>query len=409
MSARRFLGALLIIAGAALVLRAVYIVTVTRNETAAYDNVYYVNQAKIVGAGHGWRTLLKPEENADHPPLTVLALAPVSRLTDGDEDAMRVTVALVGVAAVVLVGLIGREVAGERVGLLAAGIAALYPNLWMNDGLVMAEAFSALFVAATVLLALRIARAPSVPRAVGLGLVCGLAMLSRGELALLVPLVALPVLWRLRDVTRRRRLELAGVTVLVAGLTIAPWVAYNLSRFDDPVFLSTGDGGVLLGANCDAVYSGDLIGFWDVDCAADGLLDGEDGSKDSSNQRRLAFEYIGDHLERVPVVMAARVGRAFSLYAPGQMAAANAGEGRPRWASWLGFATYWALVPAAVYGVLLLRRRGVALLPLLVPVAIVVVVTAFSYGIVRFRVPAEVSLVVLGAVGADAALGRMRR
>ena len=409
MNGRWFVVALLAIAGVAFTLRAVYILTVTRHETELYDNYYYVNQSIIVGDGDGWATILLPEENADHPPLTVLTLAPVARATDGSIEAMRFTVALAGVGAVVLLGLIGREIAGERVGLIAAGIGALYPNLWANDGLVMAEAFAALLVAATVFCAYRLIRAPNLSNAVGLGLACGLAMLARGELALLVPFVAVPVAWRLREVARRHRLELAGAVVLVAGLAVAPWVAYNLSRFDEPVFLSTGDGNVLLGANCDAVYSGDLIGFWDAQCAIEGLLDDEDGSKDSSNQRELAFEYIGDHAGRVPLVMAARVGRTFSLYAPGQMADANEGEGRPPWVSWLGFATYLAMVPLAFYGAVLLRRRDVALLPLLGPIVLVVVVTALFYGIVRFRVPAEVSLVVLTAVGADGLIARSRR
>ena len=42
--------------------------------------------------------------------------------------------ALVGTVTVVLVGLLARRVAGERAGLIAAAVAAVYPLLWLADG-----------------------------------------------------------------------------------------------------------------------------------------------------------------------------------------------------------------------------------------------------------------------------------
>ncbi len=54
---------------------------------------------------------------------------------------------LVGVAVVVVVGLLAREIAGRTVGLVAAGLAAVHPGFWINDGLVMAESLTTLMVA----------------------------------------------------------------------------------------------------------------------------------------------------------------------------------------------------------------------------------------------------------------------
>ncbi len=56
-----------------------------------------------------------------------------------------VTVAC-GIATVAIIGLVGRRVGGNRVGLIAAGVAAVYPNLWINDGLVMSESVSCLMI-----------------------------------------------------------------------------------------------------------------------------------------------------------------------------------------------------------------------------------------------------------------------
>jgi hypothetical protein len=52
----------------------------------------------------------------------------------------------------------------------------------------------------------------------------------------------------------------------------------------------------------------------------------------------------------------------------------------------------------------LLRQRGRTVWPLLAPVVVVTLISALFYGLLRFRVPAEVSLVVLAAV----ALGELQ-
>jgi uncharacterized membrane protein YoaK (UPF0700 family) len=88
--------------------------------------------------------------------------------------------------------------------------------------------------------------------------------------------------------------------------------------------------------------------------------------------------------------------RIWSLYAPRQAIDLAQGEGKPRWATWPGLVMFYALVPCAVLGVRKLGRRS---LPLLAPVVLVALNAALFYGLLRFRVPAEVSLVVLAGVG----------
>ncbi len=408
MTVRRFALALLVIAGAALILRVTYVLTVTQDETAVYDAFFYMSEAETVGEGRGFVTPFGGDENADHPPLTVLTLAPVARVTGDSEVPMRLTVALAGVGAVVLIGFLGRAVAGAAPGLLAAGIAALYPNLWMNDGLVMAETFATLTVAGTLLATVLLVRTPSWRHAAGAGVGCGLAMLSRGELALLVPLVVLPAVLVARHTTWRTRGQLAGISVGAALAVISPWVAYNLSRFDEPVVLSNGEGAVLLGANCDDVYSGAGIGYWSIDCSVAVPMARRDRSEVAAEQRREAFEYIGDHAGRLPAVVAARVGRVWSAYVPWQSAELAQGEGRPYGLSLVGVAAFWLLVPLAVLGGLRLRHDPV-LVPLVGPFVLVTLVAAASYGAVRFRVPAEVPLVVLAAVGVERLAAVARR
>jgi hypothetical protein len=405
LSGRRFALILIVIAAVAFIGRAVYIVAVTSEQVPEFDEVYYSTYAAALADGDGFDVPrgfgVAEVGEGEHPPLTAILLAPAAWLTDNNEIAMRFTVALAGVGVVVLVGLIAREVAGARAGLLGAGVAAVYPYLWMNDGLLYAETFATLATAAVVLCTYTLIRRPTWKWAVSVGVACALAMLIRGELMLLVPLLALPAVMTIAAVTITRRIQLAAVVVLIAALLIAPWQIHLATRYEKQAFLSYGDAGVLAGANCDATYSGIFIGFWVGFCGRS-ERDFADPSIEADHKRRVARQYIRDNLERLPLVVPARVARMWGAYRPFQMAKFSEGEGRPRWISLVGWATAWVLVGFAIAGVVILRRRSVALIPLLAPVVIVTIVAAAFYGLVRFRAPAEVSIVVLAAVALDA-------
>jgi len=115
----------------------------------------------------------------------------------------------------------------------------------------------------------------------------------------------------------------------------------------------------------------------------------------------------GQRVLRLPAVVAAREARTWSLWRVDQMTFYNTGEGRERWASWIGVVQYWLLVPCAVAGGVILHRRRVRLLPLLAMPVLVVIVSAAFYGIPRFRVPAEIAIIVLAAAAVDHALDRI--
>lgn len=106
-----------------------------------------------------------------------------------------------------------------------------------------------------------------------------------------------------------------------------------------------------------------------------------------------------EQAERVPLVMAARVGRVAGVFQPFWLARAAQDEGRPHAAALGGWAVSIALLPATVVGGVALRRRRAPLAAVLAPVAVVVVGAALTYGHPRFRAPAEPVLVVLAAIG----------
>ena len=163
---------------------------------------------------------------------------------------------------------------------------------------------------------------------------------------------------------------------------------------------SVNDGLTICGANLHRTYYGDGTGLWALDCISHPVPQG-DRSVVSNALRSDGLHFIRDHLGRLPVVVAVRIARVWSLYAPGQMANYNVNEGRDVAVSWAGFFAFWIVVPCAVVGGVRLRRRKVPITPLVAQFVIVTVTAAAIYGIPRFRTPAEVSLVVLAAVAVD--------
>ena len=408
---RRFWRVLLVIVGLALAFRVGYVLVVNDDlvkdgHLTGGDQLYYNAQANWIAQGHGFTDFRDGTQTAEHPPLTALVLVPTSWVAEQFDPggthllAQRLTMAVFGAGVVLLIGLVGRSVGGNRVGWIAAAVAAVYANLFVNDGLVMSETLATLAVALAILLAYRFGRKPTWSNAAWLGAACGLAMLARAELGLLLPVMVLPVALFVRDFTVGKRLLLVLMACSAAFLVTSPWLVANVTRFDQPVLFSTNDGLTLCGANMERTYYGSGTGLWALDCAMYPVPKG-DRSVTSNALRKDGLRYIRDHLGRVPVVVAARIGRVWSIYAPGQMADYNRNEGRPVWASWLAFASFWVLVPFAVWGGVLLRRRKVPITPLVAQFVIVTITAAAIYGLVRFRVPAEVSLVVLAAVAFD--------
>ncbi len=407
------------------------------DETSTFnqgDAFWYSTVAGAVAHGKGFTNVFTQVPTADHPPLTVLLLVPTSWLFDTSTFAQRVTMIVLGMAVIAVVGLAGRRLGGDRVGLIAAVVAAALPALWVNDVLVMSETPSALAIASVLFLALGLADRPSLRAAAVAGAACGLAALARAETGLFLPLLLWPLLWR-GTPDRGERLRWIGAATLATALVLAPWTAYNFSRFDEPVFISTNDGLTVLGANCDATYQGSLKGGWLLEpCVQDfwDTVDQDkagpaafpagttcadryqlrppcwDASTTSGMMRDRGVSYIGGHLSELPGVIWARNGRIWGFYRLDQAIGIGGFEGRPQWASRLGFQTTWLLLPVAAAGAFVLRRRGKTLLPYAASLAIVIIVGSAFYGLVRFRIPWDVASCLLVAVAVDAAIDRFR-
>jgi 4-amino-4-deoxy-L-arabinose transferase-like glycosyltransferase len=319
--------------------------------------------------------------------------------------------ALVGVVTVVIVGLVGRELAGPRAGLIAAAIAALYPNLWAYDGALESETMAQLGVALILLSAYVWWRAPSRRASIVLGAAVAFGALARAELLLLALILLVPMVVFRSGLVRRERLRLLLTAWVACGLLIAPWCVYNLTRFEHPVLLSGGFEITLDSASCDDTYYGTSMGYWSRGCVEralqqSGLPEDTDRSVLAAMYRKDAEHYIRTHLSRLPVVVLARVGRVTGLWNLRQQATLDhIPAGREQELAWAAWWCYFALVFLSIAGGVILRRRRVPVFPLLVFPVLVLFTTMVTFGQVRYRATAELTLVVMAAIAIDAAIG----
>jgi hypothetical protein len=243
-----------------------------------------------------------------------------------------------------------------------------------------------------------------------LGVVIGASTLARDELALLVPLILIP-LGLLAHLPWRRRLAVAAMGSAAALVVVAPWVGYNMSRFEKPVFISNGLGVTLATANCDTTYSGSLEGYWSLKCAQRAPSDPRaDESVRELQARQYALHYVRTHEGRLLPVELARLGRAFGAFHPmWQVKLDSFIETRPyRWAV-VGLGMYYGLCVLAVGGTVLLRRRRVPVFPLWAIGLDVAASVLVTFGQTRYRTTFEVCLALLAAVQLDWLWSKVRR
>jgi 4-amino-4-deoxy-L-arabinose transferase-like glycosyltransferase len=391
-----FRGTLALVALAALAIRTAATLH-HRDYPVIGDALTFHIEGGFLAHGEGFRRVFEAVPTAEHPPLFVCLLGLFTLLGADGFLAQKLLLGLVGAVTVVLVGLLGRRVGGDRAGIVAAAIAAVHPLLWLADGALMSESLYGPFVVGALLAACAYAGARTALRAALVGALIGLAALTRGEALLLVPLLALVVLVR-APLTGRVRLAHLGALVGAFVVVLAPWSIRNALTFEEPVLISANADGLWAGANCEPTYYGPIVGLWDFPCY--GRRPAGDESQQSREYRRRGMAYLRAHAGRLPVVLLARVGRVWDLYRPDQNRVFAASEGRPARSERLGVLLYWLLLPAAAAGAWLLRRRGAELAILLAPVAMVTVTALLSYGATRFRFAAEPSIVVLAAVAA---------
>lgn len=386
---------------AALLLRVGYAVAFADRDQPSPDSdrFFFLEAPKLLANGEGFvhpfiqAIGFEDAATAGHPPGWIFLLTPVAKLGLLTPLSARLVGCAAGAVACLLIGLIARRVAGEAAGIAAAGIAAIYPTWVFADASGMPEALYLALVAAAVLALLNLRASDTQKGAIVLGLLVGLAGLTRTEGLLFLPLVVVPVLWR--------QWRAVAITAVAVAVTVGPWTIRNAIELQRFIPVSTNVDTVLAGANCQQTYFGRDTGLWSADCfaAATNFREGQaryDEGALAEGWRTSGTTFAQDHAARLPVVIAARIARLWRLWQP--LREADLTEGvRPAAVTVGALSFLLLLLPAGALGA---YAGGLARRDLIVFAALAFTVTAASalgWGAPRFLRPAELGLIVCAA------------
>lgn len=405
----------------ALVLRVAYVFAVHRTGAQpSSDSISYDVIAWNLAQDRGFQLVsdgtLYPTAKA---PLLPWLVSLVYRMTGHVYFASLLFQCVIGACVPVLVRSLGRTMFGTPVGRIAGWLAVAHPLLIFFSGYLLTESLFAAMVLAAMVASAEWLKAPRTRRALGAGLLWGLACLTRPTAMPLPFLVALwawpPLGLMLRPGDRARQ---TGVLLLGMVLAIAPWTIRNAIVLHDFVPITTGGGRTLLDANNawvwdDPALRGSAISTAEVEPWHTRFA----GKSEIEVDRIATDEAVAFGLSRWrqwPEMAWAKFSRMWRLtaLAPSTGRWFQAGSLPDRLLSLADPLLLWSLLtlPLALWGLLrTLRntRRHFQLLPLWV-VSVFTAGSLVFWGALRLRVPAEPMLLLYAGVGAADLLWRVR-
>jgi 4-amino-4-deoxy-L-arabinose transferase-like glycosyltransferase len=241
---RRTLIALAVIAALGLGLRAYAVVHPVANPADDSHAYYALSKALYTEGSYGGPEFKDP---SDWSPGAPLLYAAAFYATGGArEGTARIVEALLGVAAILVVFLLGERLGGRWTGLFAAFAVAVYPSFIHSTGELMSEPPAIFTLPAAVLAFLWASEQNRLRAWLVPGLLFGLTAMFRPEYlfvaAVFVVLAAVRV-----GMARGWRPGLAGAGLLLAALLlpIIPWTIRNVDVLHRVVPISTGSGKAL--------------------------------------------------------------------------------------------------------------------------------------------------------------------
>jgi 4-amino-4-deoxy-L-arabinose transferase-like glycosyltransferase len=383
------------------------------------DSHWYIQQAENLRAGVGYIDPARqyaafnghPEaagsfHTAYWPPLYTIFLAGVQSTFGTAFRTAQLAGVAIGAATILLTGLLGRAVAGTKVGLVGALLVALSPFLIAVDGSVMSETLYVPLVLATLLLAQRARTKPSASSWCLLGAAIGSATLARQDALAMIVFVFIPaaVLARAPAHELVPRVALGFLALLVV---LAPWVIRNAIEMGEPTISTVSSSGVIAGSNCSDTYSGKAIGYWSYGCMHPELGLQMSETTFAAKIREQGVTFAIDHARDWPQVAAARATRVWGLWDPRDQSRREGFESRNRRWQLLAWVASLATLLLAIGGfrVLATQKRPIAVL--VGPVFMTTTIALASYGNTRFRAATEPVLAIAAAAAILATVSRI--
>jgi hypothetical protein len=394
-----------------------------------WDQVSYDELARRVSAGHGfsfdrdwWPMTRGGEPTAHWSYLYTLGIAGVYRIVGAHPIVVRLLqVVLVGLLTPWLTWRLARRVAGERAALLAAGMSAVYAYFVYYSGALVTESLFICGVLASLECAAALAersRSSDTSGIVRASLLLGLALaatvLLRQVFLLFVPvLVVWLMVWNRRHagIGARRTVGAIAPAVTVLALAILPFTIYNTSRFGGFTLLNTNAGFAFYWANhpihgrsFKSILPEDGPGY--ADLIPEDLRHLNEAEMDRALMKR-GLRIVRDDPLRYAVLSVNR-GKDLFKFWPSRTSSTMSNLAR--------VLSFGLLLPLILIGLqptlgILTRGDSAARWTLLLLLAFAVsyaIIHLLSWSLIRYRLPIDAILMIVGALGLQRILDAMR-
>ncbi len=218
------------------------------SDMAAYDRaaVALLHQEPL-GVHTAEKYLFHPlGSDTYHPPGYYYFLAAIYAVAGHHYWVVRVVQAVLDTMTCLLVYRLGKDVAGETVGLLSGALVAVYPPFILYTGVLLTETLSMFLLVAAAALVLHFSES-NVPwrwrSMLGAGILLGLAALTRSVLLVMVPVILVWALWMgPRWPGYKSALGYGLALVAPVILVIAPITVRNYQLHERFILISTNGG-----------------------------------------------------------------------------------------------------------------------------------------------------------------------
>lgn len=385
------------------------------SDPAEYDLVAW-NLARGLGFAFGHDAGAYP--TAFVPPVVPWITSLLYRVAGHHFFAALLLQCVIGALVPLLVRALASATFGGDVARIAGWLAALHPLLIFFSGYLLTETTFTAALLVALIASVGWLKTPRPGRALGTGMLWGLAALTRPTA---LPLPLLVALWAWGPlgltVSGRDRIRQIALLGLGVALVVGPWTIRNAIVMHAFVPVTTGAGRALLDSNNPIVWNdparrGGAIGTFHVEPYAS-MLRGKSEPEVDRIARREAFAFLGAHVREWPAMAWAKLARFWRV----TREAGGTGHWQRRDSPLLGglarvdpFLVWSVLVmPFAALGLIRALtgpRRWFLSLPALMIAAFTLGALLF-WGALRMRVPIEPLVALYAAVGFEDARRRI--
>ncbi len=354
------------------------------NKPLKSDALQYDILAFSLASGNGY--ILKDDEpNITRAPLFPLFLAAVYKIVDHRPEVARISVCFLGTLIVLIIYLIGKESFTKIHGIISAAVASIYPPLVYISYEVLSEnLFTLLLLICIYLLILSYKKDNKYYLTLFSGLILGLSALTR-PIAIIVPVFLFP--WFLVAFKAQIRLKVLLIFLLTFLVVQVPWVVRNYLVFKT-VIVGTAKGGVdLWWSNNPGVISNDeskgrqyrYFPFKDM---------GYSIIEKNKEAYKLAFSFFSENISKIPKLIYYKQKNFWNLMA-----------GENIYYNLISLLSYGILLPFYVFTLFRISFKPDERIIYLLVTLFFIFVTSLYYGTVRFRLPLEPIILILGVDG----------